>query len=228
MKKMMLGVLALAMLSTASAIAADLGRPNLKAAPVSYLPAEPIYNWTGFYVGGHLGGAFGGGSTFGRDARFGGGAQLGYDYQFAPNWVVGLEGQYSWLAGGEKTAQFGTFGLTRDRNGLGSVTGRLGYASGPGLLYVKGGYAYQDTKFGVRSLAWPGSVTFDGNKKNGYTVGAGVEYQLTPNWSTKLEYQYYGFGATDFRAVSPNGAVTTGSFDNKEHSVMVGLNYRFR
>ena len=32
------------------------------------------------------------------NSRFLGGVQAGADYQFAPNWVVGVEGQYSWLA----------------------------------------------------------------------------------------------------------------------------------
>ena len=36
----------------------------------------------------------------GSDARFLGGVQGGFDYQFAPNWVMGVEAQYSWLAGG--------------------------------------------------------------------------------------------------------------------------------
>ena len=67
-------------------------------------PPAPIYNWTGFYIGGHIGGAFNGdnnfnGLTTGNDnnGRFLGGLQVGADYQFAPNWVVGIEGQYSWL-----------------------------------------------------------------------------------------------------------------------------------
>jgi outer membrane immunogenic protein len=222
----MLGALALAVLGTNSGLAADLGRPYAKAPPPADVLAEPIYRWTGFYVGGHLGGAFGSRSIFGNDTRFAGGLQVGADYQLAPNWVVGIEGQYSWLSGSAQTARFSTFNLTRDRNALGSITGRLGYASGPTLLYVKGGYAYQDTTYGVASLAGPLGFTLNGNK-SGYTIGAGLEYLFTPNWSTKIEYQYYNFGRTRFVGVSPTGIVTTRSFDNNEHSVKVGLNYRF-
>lgn len=53
----------------------------------------PIYHWTGFYIGGHVGGAFrGNDSNFGgfgvtggnsSDGRFLGGVQVGGDYQFA-------------------------------------------------------------------------------------------------------------------------------------------------
>lgn len=224
MKRMMLGVVALAGLSTNSGLAADLSRPYTKAPPPAYLPAEPIYRWTGFYLGGHLGGAFGSRSIFGNDSRFAGGLQVGADYQFASNWVVGIEGQYSWLAGSAQTARFSTFDLTRDRKALGSITGRLGYASGPALLYVKGGYAYQDTTYGI---AGPIGFTLNGNKKSGYTVGAGLEYLFTPNWSTKIEYQYYNFGRARFVGVSPAGIVAARSFDNNVHSVKVGLNYRF-
>jgi len=32
-----------------------------------------------------------------------------------------------------------------NQRGLGFVTGRVGYTWGPGLVYVKGGYAYSTT-----------------------------------------------------------------------------------
>ncbi len=93
MKKILLGTVALIALGTASAFAADLPARTYTKAP-AYVPA-PIYNWTGFYIGGHVGGAFAGNSSFGNnDGRFLGGVQVGADYQFAPNWVLGIEGQY--------------------------------------------------------------------------------------------------------------------------------------
>ena len=89
--------------ATVPALAADLpARTTYTKAP-AYI--APLYNWTGFYIGGHIGGAFNGDSNFAglstgnnSNGRFLGGLQVGADYQFAPNWVVGLEGQYSWLA----------------------------------------------------------------------------------------------------------------------------------
>src|SRR5260370_29051542 len=104
MKKFLLATVALVALgATVPALAADLAaRPYTKAAP--YV-AQPIYNWTGFYIGGHLGGAFSSNNNFNglttgnnNNGRFLGGVQVGADYQFAPNWVLGIEGQYSWLA----------------------------------------------------------------------------------------------------------------------------------
>src|SRR6478752_7106251 len=154
MKKLLLATVALVALgATAPALAADLAaRPYTKAPPPI---AAPIYNWTGFYIGGHVGAAFGNGNNFnglvtnnnGDDARFLGGVQVGGDYQFAPNWVVGIEGQYSWLGNSNRGAIFpGGFVYNNDQRAIASVTGRLGYTWGPGLLYVKGGYAYSDNR----------------------------------------------------------------------------------
>src|ERR1700751_3423756 len=98
MKKLLLS--AAAVVATAlPAKAADMpARPATKA-PVYTAPAL-IYNWTGFYIGGHVGGAFAGdNSLLGNNARFMGGVQAGFDYQFAPNWVTGIEAKYSWLNG---------------------------------------------------------------------------------------------------------------------------------
>src|ERR1700686_3269217 len=104
MKKLLLGTVALVALgATVPALAADLGAraPYYSKAPAY---AAPIYNWTGFYIGGHVGGAFSSSNNFNGlttgnngNGRFLGGLQAGADYQFAPNWGVGVEGQYSWL-----------------------------------------------------------------------------------------------------------------------------------
>ncbi len=73
-----------------------------------------------------------------------GGGQIGADYQFASNWVIGIEGQISGISNGDRTFT-DAFGTLRDRTEwLASVTGRLGYSWGPGLLYAKGGVAFRD------------------------------------------------------------------------------------
>ena len=111
MKKFLLATVALAALG-----ATRQHLPPISAhGPYNKAPAyaAPIYNWTGFYIGGHLGGAFAGEQQFQRpraaattDGRFLGGLQAGADYQFAPNWVVGVEGQYSWLGNNNINAVF--------------------------------------------------------------------------------------------------------------------------
>jgi len=226
MKKLLLGTAAFIALA-APAIAADMPPRTYTKAPV-YSAPELVYNWTGFYIGGHVGGAFAGNDSLaGSGGRFLGGVQGGFDYQFAPNWVFGAEAQYSWLANNTNGLAFpGGVLLTSNNNQLGSVTGRLGYTWGPALLYAKGGYAWRDNpNIGVTTGGFPTAFTTDGNHKDGYTVGGGLEYLFAPNWSAKAEYQYYNFGSTTFTG-GPAPIVGT-RFRDDEHSVKVGINYRF-
>src|SRR6267154_6614233 len=119
MKKILLGVAALAACA-GPAFAADMPARTYTKAPVYTAPAV-VYNWTGFYIGGHVGGAFGGDNSIqGSDGRFLGGVQGGVDYQFATNWVVGAEAQYSWLSNNNGGALFpgGTL-VTTNNNQLG-------------------------------------------------------------------------------------------------------------
>jgi outer membrane immunogenic protein len=229
MKKLLLATVALAALG-APALAADMAaRPYTKAPPI----AAPIYNWTGFYIGAHVGAAFGNDNTFAglvvnknNDARFLGGLQGGADFQFAPNWVLGIEGQYSWLGDSNRSVTFPTGHVFNyDQRGLGSITGRLGYTWGPGLLYVKGGYAYSDNRESLWLAGAPVAFAFDKNHRDGWTVGAGLEYMFAQNWSGKIEYQYYDFGRAAF--VTPPALAPFGNFRNDEHTIKLGINYRF-
>ena len=226
MKKLLLGTAA-TIVFAGSAFAADLPARTYTKAP-AYTAPEAVYNWTGFYIGGHVGGAFTGNNSLeSSDGRFLGGVQGGFDYQFATNWVIGAEAQYSWLAngnGGGVAFPAGTV-VSGNTDQLGSVTGRFGYTWGPALLYAKGGYAWRNDNINV-SLAGVGvPFTTTGNNNNGYTVGAGLEYMFAPNWSAKLEYQYYNFGSTTFTGGTPE--IVGARFRDDEHTVKAGLNYRF-
>src|SRR6202048_4313689 len=97
MKKLLFGTAALIAFA-APAMAADMPARTYTKAPV-YTAPELVYNWTGFYIGGHVGGAFAGNNSLeGSGGRFLGGVQGGFDYQFASHWVIGAEAQYSWLS----------------------------------------------------------------------------------------------------------------------------------
>lgn len=232
MKKILLGSVALVALGTASAFAADLPARTYTKAP-AYVPA-PIYNWTGFYIGGHIGGAFNGSDNlYGSDGRFAGGVQGGADYQFAPNWVLGIEAEYTWTARDTTNVLFAAppaavpFTVQGRSSDFGSVTGRLGYTWGPALLYAKGGLAFRGNNDNVNvfNTATGAPLAFAVSRKDtGYTVGAGLEYLFTPNWSAKIEYQYYNFGTTDISVPAAGGVV---SYRDDVHTVKAGLNYRF-
>jgi len=239
MKKLLLATALIAL--AAPAVAADMPPRPYSKAPAYTAPAV-VYNWTGFYIGGHVGGAFAGENSLqSSDARFMGGVQGGFDYQFSQSWVFGAEAQYSWLPSHNNGVLFpaGTLVTGSNNSQLGSVTGRLGYTWGPALLYAKGGYAWGPALlYGKGGYAWrdnnnvgvtvagvPAAFTATGNRQDGYTVGAGLEYMFTPNWSAKAEYQYYNFGNTTF-TTGPAAIVGT-RFRDDEHTVKAGLNYRF-
>jgi outer membrane immunogenic protein len=231
MKKFLLTAVAIAVFGSAlPAHAADLGAAPYYGKAPAY--AAPIYNWTGFYIGGHLGGAFTSNNNFNGlttgnngNGRFLGGVQAGGDWQFAPNWVVGGEADYSWLSGNVGAVFPGGFVYTNNQRGLGALTGRVGYTWGPGMVYVKGGYAYSDNNEKLTLGVVPIPFFINGDHRNGYTVGAGVEYMFAPNWSAKVEYQYYNFGNANFTA--PAALVPFGSFTTDDHVVKAGVNYRF-
>src|SRR5580704_14623046 len=96
MKKFLLATAAMIAFA-APAFAADIPARTYTKAP-AYTAPEAVYNWTGFYIGGNIGGAFAGNNSLeGSGGRFMGGVQGGADYQFATNWVIGVEAQYDWM-----------------------------------------------------------------------------------------------------------------------------------
>ena len=76
-----------------------------------------------------------------------------------------------------------------------------------------------------RSAGVPIAFAFDSSHRDGYTVGAGLEYMFAQNWSAKLEYQFYDFGSSRF--IAPAALIPLGSFRTEDHTVKAGLNYRF-
>jgi len=212
----------------ATAVAADLPAQTYTKTP-AYTTPDAIYNWTGVYVGGHVGGALAGSDGLERNnGRFLGGVQVGIDRQFATNWVFGSEVQLSGLVGSSGNGILfpgGTL-VTSKTNALASITGRLGYASGPLLLYAKAGYAVRDNaNINASAGGTPVAVTTNGRHHGGITAGGGLEYMFAPNWAARAEYQYYTFGDSHF--TSGPTALIGSKFWNDEHTVKLGINYRF-
>ena len=223
------GVLALAgaaLLST-GAMAADLRAPVYKAPPAGVLPVA--YDWTGFYIGGHIGygwaqnnwtDSFGLVST-GNDANgILGGGQVGYNYQIG-QFVLGVEGDFS-AAGisGGTTALSSNFNTNVDWTS--TVTGRLGMAFDRWLVYGKGGVAWGRSRYSTNFYTFPGAVEVS-DTRVGWTAGAGVEYAFAPQWTARLEYDYLDFGN---KSVSFAPGFST-NIDQQVHQVKFGVNYKF-
>jgi outer membrane autotransporter protein len=223
----------LVIILSAPAGAADLQRTP----PLPYMP-PPV--WTGFHVGVHVGYAFAGEDVasgfFGTPVTYStnpsgvmGGLEAGYDYQFSPTWLVGAELALSWsTASGNfnfiTTTPAGAVSsgiFDSNQNWYGTLTGRLGYLIDDWVLYAKGGAAWlnADYNLAVSGPVGGGSVN---DTRGGYAVGLGAEWMFWPGWSTKLEYDYLGFGTSSYTL---GGAGTT--VNTHVQQIKAGLNYHF-
>jgi outer membrane immunogenic protein len=245
MKKSILGLVATGALIAGPAMAADLRMP-VKAPPA---PIAPVATWTGCYIGGNVGGAWaqthitdvgnGAGAAFASAGVPGqqftvdssgivGGGQIGCDWQMS-NIVFGIEGDVGAMGIRGTALDPGTASNTRvgiDDGIYGDVTGRLGIAFGPALLYGRGGAAFYggNEVFSTNSAAFI-SQTHVGTF-TGWTAGVGIEYRLSGPWSAKLEYNHYDFGTQTFN-VTATGGVFPFRVNPVIDAVTVGLNYRF-
>jgi len=199
MKKILLlttGLVALA----SPVMAADLAaRPYTKAPPMM----AAIYDWSGFYIGINGGGGFShsnwdvGGVSAGSHDSSGGtvGGQIGYRWQTGPM-VFGLEAQGNWadFSGSNVSAVFAPDRNRTKIDAFGLFTGQVGYAFNNVLVYAKGGAAVTDSKYEIISGATGGVLASTTNTRWGGTVGAGLEYGFSPNWSLGFEYDHIFMG----------------------------------
>jgi outer membrane immunogenic protein len=219
--------------------AADMA---VKAPPPPYIP--PQFNWTGFYVGGNVGGGAATGTVFdsigaslgsvGGQASFIGGGQIGYNWQFSPNLVFGVDWFFDGISnnnGGSITFVSPVTGhldtATASADWVTTITGRLGF-TGPQadhwMFYTKGGGGWLQTQASFTDSALPATV---GNTKTtgGWVWGAGVEWAFAQNWTARLEYQYLGLNNIGVGNILLHDSF---SIQNANfQSVTLGINYLF-
>jgi opacity protein-like surface antigen len=111
-----------------------------------------------------------------------------------------------------------------------TVRGRVGYAFDRALVYVTGGFAGGNVSDTIL-ITQAGGVTdllTGSTRRNGTTIGAGLEYLLAKNWSARAEYQYINLGSENLFGVSTAGVpVTTSAIKDRFNTVRLGLNYHF-
>ncbi len=252
---LLVGIAVAASALATAASAADMPVPAAPAyTPPVYRPV--IYDWTGIYIGGHVGGGWMNDvvtttattilepvGTQTKLAPMGvlGGAQAGVNIEFSPV-VVGFEGTWastnlsgtlitpSPLPGGFSETS------TSAAHWLATAAGRVGFAANDFLFYAKGGAAWMRVDYTQSVSGGAGFSTITQNDtRTGFLAGGGVEFGMTENLSAKLEYDYLGFGTKSYTFAPLNapvaGIVTTFaqpiSVKSRLQMVTAGINYRF-
>ncbi len=204
------------------------------------------FDWTGCYAGGHAGGLWGtsdkwivrteGGAFQGQSLgahdvdNVIGGVQAGCDYQFAGGFVIGVGGEYGWTGarGTHPSArEFGVF-YHSEVQGLGSATGRIGYAWDRLLAYVEAGFAWQRVDYAASTII-TGTAFTASDTRSGWTLGAGGEYAMTERVSAFVEYGHYDFGTERIRFTPLLPGLSRAFLDIEDTAnvVRAGINLRF-
>jgi outer membrane immunogenic protein len=221
------------------ASAADLAaRPYTKAPP---MVVDPVFNWTGFYIGAQVGGAWSEhrydnidltGEPIGHNASsITGGGHLGYNWQFN-SLVLGVEAEFNGTdLKGTSTSIFTplvTYSTKVDW--YGTVVGRLGYAFNRTMLYATGGVAFAD----IRSvgLNGPNGATdsfSNTTNRTGWTAGVGAAYQITANWIAGIDYKHIEFEKYNSTGITSTLLLpyTLTGIDTKIDQVTARISYKF-
>jgi outer membrane immunogenic protein len=225
--------------------AADLGRPPPPPPPQPVFVPPPVFNWTGFYIGGNAGVAwtqgdlndsFGNSFSNSQNAVFAGGGQIGGNFQI--NWlVVGVEADFDWLANNNNSSNAvtipnGALQVSANDRWITTLAARAGVAYNNWLFYAKGGGGWVGVNnFTLTNVATGASISgSNSNSNSGWLAGAGIEWGFAPNWTAKIEYDFLGLNNQTFTV--PAGApflvgdvITTTNRDVQ--TLTVGFNYLF-
>lgn len=189
---------------------------------------------------------------FSQNSRSGflGGVQAGYNWQ--SGWAVfGIQGDFAGADIKGTNPCILILSCTSKTDWLATVSGRLGaVVLDRGLVYVKGGGAWMNTDHrvnlpGFGTLLGGGAAAFSGAELTsrestawGWMLGMGTEWQITPNWTAFVEYNYiefdkkneaFGINQALINAAGGAGTVVTLNADlkNTMSIAKVGVNYKF-
>jgi outer membrane immunogenic protein len=199
---------AVAMLALIGAGGAAQAADIYRRAPYTVQQPLNAYSWAGPYVGGNIGYATGDiTNSTANPSGVAGGIQGGYNWHFG-QWMVGLEGDI------QASGANDTFAAWKFSNPwFGTLRGRGGFVMNNILIYGTGGLAFGNVRAEVLNLT-------ENHSAAGWTLGAGAEIGITPNWSAKAEYLYVNLNNSQFALTGlPNGYQFS--------VVRLGVNYKF-
>ena len=225
------GCIAATYVLTADCLAADVAFPYsipLKAPPIAN------YDWSGFYVGGHVGYSRGYGSNTLFDPNptatgtsFGslfGGMQFGYNYRLPSRLLVGIEGDISfpnYLDDGNVASRSTPSSAVSEKlDFVSTLRGRAGYAFDHWLFYATGGPAWSQARF-LEASGLTGNEDKILRMRAGWALGAGAELAIAPGWTTRFEYLYDRLGKASGAFASGTGYDST---TLELNSLRIGLN----
>lgn len=238
MKKIILPALAAALLSS-TAMAADLPGRGPAIAPAPAFSPMPVFTWTGVYIGGQVGYAWGKDST----TRFvtATGVPTGFSQGFSPSGAVGgLHAGFNYQMGSivlgvetdiEASGYKGNYrlgngdGTDAKTNWQGSLRGRVGVALDRALIYATGGLAFANFTHTIIDGVTPATESF---KKTdmGWTAGVGIEYAFTRNLTARAEYRYSDYGNINHASLVAFPTFTH-RHNPSNHAVRFGVSYLF-
>jgi outer membrane immunogenic protein len=202
--------------------------------------------WTGFYVGGHVGGLrpewggvvdsadVPGRVNFPADAEewaFSGGGQIGYDYQ-APGMggiVLGVVLDGSWIAGDGDSVDNDSV-LTLGIDWLVSARIRAGYPVADIMPYFTVGVAHAEftADYDFNLAADPAFDFSADDNDTGYVAGIGMDWAVTPNVTVGAEALWYDFDYSKSLAGLPQDADPDDVLElNRMLHFRLTANYRF-
>jgi opacity protein-like surface antigen len=197
------------------------------------------FDWSGPYAGvglGYYGGVdqvslsatnratgkllLGGNRSYALTPRgFAGGVFAGYNLQASGSpFMLGIEGDFYGTTAKDSAKDMVEWGSVKDirikaKNDLAwSVRGRAGFATGPFMPYITGGYAGLSAKTSLTLVDGANNTRSKSKTYSGWIFGGGLDFMMSPAMVLGAEFRHANYGAKTVMFNYPGvGAVPSGT-----------------